>query len=811
MRFCRVCGTLISIRSSRVDRSVRAISIAVHAQPPPSEDSARSGTLSRITDPARLDALRASALLDGDVEHGFDRLTRLAATVLDVPIALVTLVTDERQFFKSCLGLPEPWATTRETPLTHSFCQHAVERDEPLVISDAREHDLVRDNLAIGDLGVVAYLGIPLRTRDGHVLGSFCAIAQEPRVWSERDIEVMGQLAESVMTEIDVRAGEIELGRLYERERGAKRRAEQLQTATAALMQAAGTDEVLDVAIEHAVEMLGADGAVIGLITETRTALELRRVRGAGRDQLGEGREVPLSSELPWAETASTGKSVWLESMPGEQPGGTAGRPLAAASVPLAVRGDVRGVLGLSFIRPRSFAPATRVLLQDLAIQIVAALERATLLEAEQVARRQAEQTRDELRRIQALTDTALAELPSGALLDTLLDRLRVLLGADAGAILLPDEREPFLRISASVGLEPGVRERVRVPFGEGISGRAFAERAAVQIDDLRDEEFEHSVLGDAGMRAVLAAPLLVGGEAIGTLTVAARAPGYYGEDDVRTIRLAADRTALAINSARIVEQKAAIAETLQRSLLPRELPSVPGMTFSSTYEPARQGMEVGGDWYDVVPRVDGSVALVIGDVVGHGLDAAATMGMLRYVSRAYLLDGGGAAQTLARLDRHVSEAHRGEFATACICVIDPGAGAAAIASAGHPAPLAVERGEARYLEGGRGLPLGVELGVSREESRLELAEGWCLVLFTDGLVERRDAAMDARLQRLARLPAQAGQDADDRAGWIYGEMCPDGNDDDVAVLVAEHDPDTPAIDAGALALDALGLAARRA
>src|SRR5918997_5158566 len=117
-----------------------------------------------LQNPARLQAVHRTGLLDTPVEHAFDRLTRLATTVLQVPVALVSLVDHDRQFFKSCIGLPEPWASRRETPLSHSFCQHAVASRQPLIIDDARQHPLVRENLAIPDLGVIAYAGIPLVT-----------------------------------------------------------------------------------------------------------------------------------------------------------------------------------------------------------------------------------------------------------------------------------------------------------------------------------------------------------------------------------------------------------------------------------------------------------------------------------------------------------------------------------------------------------------------------------------------------------------------------------------------------------------------
>jgi signal transduction histidine kinase len=155
---------------------------------------------------SRLAALRATALLDTPAEGAFDRLARLAARLLRAPVALVTLVDEDRQFFKSCIGLPEPWASRRETPLSHSFCQHAVARERPLVIEDARAHPLVHDNPAIQDLGVVAYAGIPLVTSDGVALGSFCVIDAVPRRWTEDDLATLTDLAAAVMTEIELRA-----------------------------------------------------------------------------------------------------------------------------------------------------------------------------------------------------------------------------------------------------------------------------------------------------------------------------------------------------------------------------------------------------------------------------------------------------------------------------------------------------------------------------------------------------------------------------------------------------------------------------
>ncbi|HET7134724.1 MAG TPA: diguanylate cyclase [Casimicrobiaceae bacterium] len=160
--------------------------------------------VSRLSNRARLAAVAATGLVDGPTRDALDRLTRLAARLLGVPTALVSLVDSERQFFASAVGLSEPWASLRGTPLSHSFCQYVVQSDAPLVVESAPSHPVVCDSRAIDDLGIIAYAGIPLRTAQGHVLGSFCAIDTQPRHWSEEDLETLRDLSLAVVAEIEL-------------------------------------------------------------------------------------------------------------------------------------------------------------------------------------------------------------------------------------------------------------------------------------------------------------------------------------------------------------------------------------------------------------------------------------------------------------------------------------------------------------------------------------------------------------------------------------------------------------------------------
>lgn len=153
----------------------------------------------------RITALESTELLDSPVEDAFDQFTRLACAVLKAPVSLISLVDQERQFFKSAVGLTGVWARDRQTPLSHSFCQYVVHDAEPLYVSDARDHPLLKDNLAIKELDVVAYLGIPLTIEGKHTLGSFCVIDSRPRAWTYVDMEIMQDIANLIIRNIELR------------------------------------------------------------------------------------------------------------------------------------------------------------------------------------------------------------------------------------------------------------------------------------------------------------------------------------------------------------------------------------------------------------------------------------------------------------------------------------------------------------------------------------------------------------------------------------------------------------------------------
>ena len=239
-----------------------------------------------------------------------------------------------------------------------------------------------------------------------------------------------------------------------------------------------------------------------------------------------------------------------------------------------------------------------------------------------------------------------------------------------------------------------------------------------------------------------------------------------------------------------VYEREHRIAETLQRSLLPERLPEVEGLDLAARYRPAGTGAAVGGDWYDVLERPDGRVALVVGDVVGHGVRAAATMGQLRNAFRAYGLVEASPAEVMARINRLVRSGVEEAMATVLYLVLDRETGDVAFASAGHPPPLLLAPEGPRFLDGGRSVPVGAADPAAFREASAVLPPGSSLVLYTDGLVERRDVPLSERLDVLADAASSSDRDLERLCDRILSRLLGDREPvDDVALLAVRPQP----------------------
>ena len=397
----------------------------------------------------------------------------------------------------------------------------------------------------------------------------------------------------------------------------------------------------------------------------------------------------------------------------------------------------------------------------------------------------------DQLGHVYRLGDAALSELELEDLLDELLSRAVSILGVDTAAILLYDPATDELVARAAHGLEEEVEQGVRIPLGRGFAGRIALGRTPIFIADVDHAEILNPILRAKGVRSLLGVPLISEGRLLGVLHVGTVTPRTFTDTDAIVLQLAAARAAPALERARLfdaLEREHDAAVGLQRSLLPHRLPTLIGAPLAARYLPARD--EVGGDWYDVLPLNRGLVGIAIGDVSGHGIRAASLMGEMRAALRAYAYDGHPPADVLQRLDRLFGAVRERGMATAAYGVFDPSTGHLNYALAGHPPPLVVDgNGSARLLDGGDPAPpLGSMPYAGYSNCEAVLEGGDILLLYTDGLVERRGERLAEGLDRLVAEAAGA-QTAEGLCDQLAGRLVPAGGAaDDIAMLALQNE-----------------------
>lgn len=374
------------------------------------------------------------------------------------------------------------------------------------------------------------------------------------------------------------------------------------------------------------------------------------------------------------------------------------------------------------------------------------------------------------------------------------------------------------LRLVGSAGYTP---DAVRRLDGQPIDGAApVAEvlRTRVPLFVTTLEEYERrypqrsefSTLTHKQAWAFL--PLLVPGRPLGTLTISFEEPREFVASDRAVLLSLAGFLAQCLERARLHDNEHELATALQRGLLPALLPTIEGVTSEGRYLPATEGIAVGGDWYDVIALPTGGVGMVVGDVQGHSVAAAALMGQLRHALRAYAAEGHDPVTVVGRTNRFLCDLDSGLFATCCYICVDVANGMAHVVRAGHPQPLRQSPdGPVELLDIEGGLPLGIDPEQVYPETVVPLISGDVLLSYTDGLVESRAVDLGAGTQRLvvaaSSLRKELGPDLSTLADHLVALSLDDGHrSDDVAVVLLRYDGLTPeqrplhadfAIDAG--------------
>ena len=833
-----------------------------------------------LGDSARVAAVRR-VLQGGTTATGLDRLTRLAADLLDAPPALVSLLAEE-QVVASVFG-SELSPQQRTGALADSLCTVTVRLGAPFAVSDAREDPRVADLPPVVSGMVRAYLGVPLVTATGLTLGALCVYDDRPRTWTPRDVGVLSELGASAIGELELRAVSAEMAtkaaqldlalaaadtgsfdwdlvteelhwderliRLFGYERGefgehiadfnARIHPDDLERVTATLQRA--LDSVGELSMEYRIVrpdgvrwveargrvLPGLDGQPLRLLGVAYDSTELRAARDRLARTLESMTDAFYSLDHEWRFTFVNpqaekllgrgreellGRSIWTEF------------PAAAGSVfEQEYRRAVEGGEPASFeayypppldgwyeLRAWPTPDGLSVYFRDITEARHAATEREQAILERETAYATAEAANARLSLLADASHVLAQSLEPAEVLQRLADVLLPELGRfvvvalvdeAAGAVLrreLPDsdvvhvvhvahadpERLPSLqKLMGALALTTGDRHGVGavVRTGEAEWLPTIPDEALVS---LAPDEQTLADLRAIQPHAALTVPLTSRGRRLGAVTIG---EPLSGSIDHALLSDLAGRAAVALDNALLYGAEKRTGLTLQRSLLPGDVPRLPGIDVAVRYLPGATGAFVGGDWYQGVVVGD-ELVLCMGDVMGHGMRSAARMGQLRAIVATLALEGHGPGALLSRLADSSDVLLDLDLATLLVASYSPARRVLRVASAGHPPPLlAPLDAPPSYLEVPPGPPIG-SLPGRYEEVVVEVPAGATLVLYTDGLVEQRGEALDVGLEGLRqalvelRLPPEA---VADHVLRTLGRS--EGAADDVALLVLTH------------------------
>ncbi|HEX6421105.1 MAG TPA: GAF domain-containing SpoIIE family protein phosphatase [Acidimicrobiales bacterium] len=582
--------------------------------------------------------------------------------------------------------------------------------------------------------------------------------------------------------------------------------------------------EIVGAMLDEGIALLGGRTATVHVLSEAGDALEVAGSVRLPEDELGArfGR-IPLSSPLPAAEVIRTGCTVEVRS-PEERraryPGLDALRVRfdpAFVVVPLKdARGAAFGAMGVGFGDERAFEAVDRELLHYVAAQCASALDRARLAEA-------AERAQEQLEFLDALSgalssslqiDTALAQLASLSvprLADWCVVRLlasparpRPLVGA---AHVDPEQVAHLTRLAQRIPQDLSQSGELGAALAAGrplIRGS----RSAVMLQALFDDPDDRAAMDAVGVDGVAIFPLSARGRLIGAIGFGNRTGRTLGTAEVELAKAVAARAAVIVDNARLFDEQSAVARALQDSLLPARLPEIPGIELGARYRAAGQGLDVGGDFYDAF-QVDANWWIVaVGDVCGHGVEAAATTGLVRHTIRSVALDAVMPSSVLTRINEMLlrSAAERDDldedrlpvsprYCTVLVGAVQPTPGGVDIVlcSGGHPLPL-VRRAVGEVVPVGvPGTLLGVTDDLSLRDTVVHLDPGESLVCYTDGLTDRRagrrmfgeEGVVKALLQGKSLTAAELARSIEAEAlGFVDADPA-----DDMAVLALRAAP----------------------
>ncbi len=691
---------------------------------------------------------------------------------------------------------------------------------QPVLVPDATPEVLaadVDDPDGLAELnrliGVRSWMCVPMSAR-GRTLGAMSFISAESgRRYTDADLALVADLARDAGLAVDN-------ARLYEAERRARRSAELAATRTALLHTVSTTlsgalapAEVASIVVGRGVSALGARAGLMTVLSEDGRSLEIVHTEGYPSDFGERWQSFPLDAPYPLSEAVRTGAPVFLETLADRtQRYPALGEPSpdevdhAVACLPMFLDSRPVGGLTFSFGQPRLFDEADRIFMAALARQAAQAVERARLYQAEREARAEAERAGDRVaflaeasrvlsssldytRTLAKVTRLTVPRLADWCSIDMLEDSgaIKQLAVAHVDPTKVKWARRLRRRLPPKLEDPTGVPAVIRTGKPE-----LYPTITDEMIDAVPDPKVR-DIVRSLGLQSLVILPLKAGGRTLGALTLVWADSGRsYGSEDLELAEELARRAAQAIENARLYHERDSIARTLQQSLLPPELPAVPGMELASLYLPAGAGNEVGGDFYDVFEGGDGSWGLVIGDVCGKGPLAASVMGLARYTLRAAAMQERRPSRILGMLSEAVrNQSTDGRFITVCYVRLRTNERGArlTVCCGGHPLPAVLRADGTIEATGAPGTLLGLFEDPVLVDHQVDLGPGDALILYTDGITDVAPSAAVGGEQDLTDL--LAGAAGEDAAGIVehvkreLGRRIRKSRRDDMAVLVA--------------------------
>jgi GAF domain-containing protein len=611
-------------------------------------------------------------------------------------------------------------------------------------------------------LGFQSYLCVPLVAR-GKVLGTITLVSCDPhRRYGQTDVALAEDVARRTAITVDN-------ARLYEAEQGFRQAAERsaeritiLQLVTEALAEPVTADDVVDVIVRRATEALRASAGAVALLSEDRIELVLAKWHGYGDEGMTTWARFPVDAPTPLSEAVRTGRAVFLttrDELGRRYPvfSGTKTPNNALACVPLVVEGRAVGGMSLSFREEREFDEEDKELLVAIGRQGAQAIERARAYEAERTARADAE---DAERRLAFLANAsailAASVVDFGATLRNVA-RVAVPEFADWCVVDLAGDGGTIERV-ALAHADPE-KEAMGALLQEQYPPDPQSDTAVLRVlrtgnselnpeitDELIDQtvtdlELRKILLG-LGLRSTMTVPLVARGKTLGAITFVTSESGrHYGPLDLRLAEDLGRRAGLAVDNARLYQERSYVARALQQTLLPPRLPTIPGVEVGALYRPAGEGTEIGGDFYDLFETADHTWAVAIGDVCGKGADAAAVIGVVRYSVRAVAMQAHRPSSVL----RTVNEALRQQTMNERFCTVayarlrpSPAGVRLTLCCAGHPLPMVLRTDGTVEPIGVPGTLLGVFPDPELTDRVADLGPGDAVVFYTDGVTEER-------------------------------------------------------------------------